>query len=109
VVVAIVVMIAVTVVAIPIPIVVPPALRAIPPDVIGAITVLTFFVQRVTTTPRLRASLAVFTDSPIQPSFCFLDAMLALLPIIRLGARRADQNEGGTEKGCAYHGARSET
>ncbi len=88
-VVAIVVMIAVTVVAIPIPIIVPPALHAIPPDVIGAITVLTFFIQRMTTTTRLRASLAVFTNSTIQPSFCFLDAMLTVLALIRPPGRAA--------------------
>jgi hypothetical protein len=101
VIVVIVVMITVVVIAIPIAIVVPPALHAIPPGVIGAIAVFAFFIQRVPATTRLRASLTVFAYGPIQPGFRFLDAMLTLFPIIGLRVRCADQNQRGTEKGCA--------
>src|SRR6266576_578823 len=104
-----VVVITVAVIAIPIAIVVPPVLHAIPPDVISAPAVLAFFIQRMTAAARLRAVLTVFADGPIQPGFGFLDAMLTLFPFICLRAGRTDQNEGGTEKGCAYDSTRTKT
>ena len=105
----VVVMVSVVVIAIPISIVVPPVLYAIPPGVIRAPAVFAFFIQRMTAAARLRDVLTAFGDGKIQSCFCPRYAMLTLLPIVRLRARGASQNECGTEKGCAHNGARTET